>query len=72
MVNVVSIPPKSGLSFSLSDGKARRCLTEFLFLSRLNPVSVFHEFRNLPSQRSKGVFLSRLNPVSVFHVCGKL
>ena len=37
----VSIPPKSGLSFSLP-GESIKRLAICVFLSRLNPVSVFH------------------------------
>ena len=38
-----------------------------MFLSRLNPVSVFHIIYPQRMVDSNGVFLSRLNPVSVFH-----
>ena len=43
---LVSIPPKSGLSFSHKIAAQRTHLT-FQFLSRLNPVSVFHEYMEL-------------------------
>ena len=67
---IVSIPPKSGLSFSLT-WVVTYYAKDKLFLSRLNPVSVFHTksvFRL--TQWDNYRFLSRLNPVSVFHRMG--
>ena len=40
-IPVVSIPPKSGLSFSRIK-RLNYVLKDKMFLSRLNPVSVFH------------------------------
>ena len=64
---IVSIPPKSGLSFSQCGIRFKK-LELRLFLSRLNPVSVFHDLRGASFSESNGLFLSRLNPVSVFHL----
>ncbi len=63
---IVSIPPKSGLSFSLILFLMNSQLN-IMFLSRLNPVSVFHGLQEPVSPTALMVFLSRLNPVSVFH-----
>ena len=42
MIGDVSIPPKSGLSFSHDGRTTTSDRNKKTFLSRLNPVSVFH------------------------------
>ena len=66
-IKLVSIPPKSGLSFSRVFTKVLNFTKGILFLSRLNPVSVFHGFPESCTDDVNDLFLSRLNPVSVFH-----